>query len=90
MRSEGPEREILLDVRGLPPCEPLERALAAVRKLGPSERLRLLHWREPYPLYELLKKEGFAYDVLALEERFEVVIWRQDASAGVPARGDAP
>jgi uncharacterized protein (DUF2249 family) len=90
MTREGPEREILLDVRGLPPCEPLELALAAVRKLGCSERVRLVHWREPFPLYELLKKEGFAYDVVALEDRFEIVIWRQDASAVVPARGDVP
>lgn len=90
MTSEGPEREILLDVRGLPPCEPLELALAAVRKLGSSERVRLVHWREPFPLYELLKKEGFAYDVLALAERFEIVIWRADASASAPAHGDAP
>ncbi len=46
--------DITLDVRGLPPPEPLEHCLEALADLLPGQRLCMLIDREPYPLYLLL------------------------------------
>lgn len=76
-------RERLLDVSALPPPEPFERVLAALPELGPGEYLRMLHWREPFPLYAVLPELGFAYAVRAVQGLpFEILIWRRgDAAA---------
>jgi hypothetical protein len=74
--------ETLLDVRDLPPPEPFERALEAARQLGPQARLRLLHWREPYPLYGVLAREGFRHEVVAVDGRYEILVWRESSSRG--------
>ena len=52
MAASGGERAI--DVRGLPPCEPMERILAACDALQPGQRLRALLSREPLPLFPIL------------------------------------
>ncbi len=54
-------RVILVDVRGLPPCEPMERVLQALRELAPGDEVRMLLHREPVPLYALLAEQGFAH-----------------------------
>jgi TusA-related sulfurtransferase len=53
--------EIRLDARGLEHPEPLERALAAMRRLGDGEYLHMLLHRCPYPLLELAEKQGFVH-----------------------------
>ncbi len=71
-------RERLLDVSPLEPPEPLFAALDAVDALGPGECLRLVHRREPHPLYAHLLERGCAWRVLVDEPgRFEAWIWRQ-------------
>lgn len=78
------ERVHLLDVSGLEPCEPLERALEAVAWLQPGECLRLMHRREPYPLYELLDRQGMRYRVRDGESTpIEVLIWRDGDDAAM-------
>lgn len=57
-----------LDVRGLPPCEPMERILAACAALAPGDTIHALISREPLPLYPLLQQRGLAWQVLALDE----------------------
>lgn len=85
MNSEAPRTdEIFLDVRGLPPCEPLELALAAARRLEPGQRLRIIHWRDPFPLYAILEREGLAHSVVRLSEHLEITVWRPLAPAGPP------
>ena len=54
----------LLDVRGLPPCEPFERTLAALDELATGEVLEVLIHREPFPLYDLLRERGFTWQVV--------------------------
>lgn len=74
--------EHYLDVRELEPPEPLEQALAAVRTLRPGDYLRMLHRREPFPLYRLLEQDGFrsvTHDSAA--SPFEILIWRADDAA---------
>lgn len=51
----------LLDVRGLPPCEPFDRILAATDELGFGEELEVLIHREPLPLYEWLAEHGLGH-----------------------------
>lgn len=51
----------VLDARDLPPPEPMERTLAALRGLAPGAELVLLLYREPFPLYAVLAREGFTH-----------------------------
>ncbi len=66
-----------IDVRELEPPEPLEIALDMAHKLQPGEYLRMLHRREPFPLYRLLKQDGFRYRLYSGGEcPYEILIWR--------------
>ncbi|MBF0418365.1 MAG: DUF2249 domain-containing protein [Magnetococcales bacterium] len=47
-----------LDVRNLPPPEPMLRILEAVTHLRPGARLRVIHNRVPHPLYPRLLERG--------------------------------
>ncbi len=49
-----------LDVRWLEPPEPFERIVAALEKLEPGDRLRVIIHREPRPLFGWLAGEGYA------------------------------
>ena len=82
--------EHLLDVVGLEPPEPLFATLDAVDALGPGEWLRLLHRREPFPLYGHLLERDCAYRVLVSEPgRYEALIWRlDDPLASAACAGD--
>lgn len=69
--------EIVLDVRGLEPPEPLVRVMDALETLPPGDRLRMVHDREPYPLYGMLQEDGYQYRTETFADgRFEIVIWR--------------
>ena len=62
-----------VDLRGLPPPEPLERILAAVSGEHP-ESLTFLLAMEPLPLYVLLRRAGVRYKVRRLPDGVEVTI----------------
>lgn len=69
--------EVGLDVRGLPPCEPMGQILEGIDRLRAGQRLRALIGREPLPLFPLLEQRGFAWQVVAVEDgRCELLIWR--------------
>lgn len=69
--------ERFLDVSDLEPCEPLERSLAAIEELAPGDHLRILHRREPFPLYDLLTARGFEHrTVPGGRTAVEVFVWR--------------
>ncbi|MBS0574980.1 MAG: DUF2249 domain-containing protein [Proteobacteria bacterium] len=55
--------ERCLDVRGLPPCEPMELILAAARELSPGQSLLALVSREPVPLLPLLEQRGLRWRI---------------------------
>lgn len=68
--------EIAIDVRGLEPCEPMERILTRLDTLGADQQLRALIDREPLPLYPLLEQRGFGWKVLAMDDDgCELLIW---------------
>ncbi len=69
--------EFILDARWLEPPEPMERALAALERARPGERIRLLIHREPFPLYELLALRGWHYRTERRDDDcYEVLIFR--------------
>jgi uncharacterized protein (DUF2249 family) len=73
MSPEPAVRE--LDVRGFEPPEPLQLALDAISTLGPGEQLRMLHHREPFPLYNMLRERGFTHHTTQLaEDCYEILI----------------
>jgi uncharacterized protein (DUF2249 family) len=68
--------EILVDARGLEPPEPLERVLTALESLQAGQRLRFLIHRQPYPLYELLRRYHYRFITQVLADgSVEVIIW---------------
>jgi uncharacterized protein (DUF2249 family) len=78
--------EHLLDVSELEPCEPLERTLAALTTIGPGDRLRVRHRREPRLLFPLLEQQGFRWEMQCLgPHRIEVLIWREAGPLGESA-----
>jgi len=79
--TQGSVRQ--LDVGGLEPPQPMQHILEALDTLGPDERLRVLIDRDPIPLYQVLRRYGFAHRTSALDTRYEVLIWQ------VPDGGDA-
>ena len=69
--------DLLLDVRGLEPPEPLVRVLGALEDLAPDRRLKLVIDLEPRPLYLILKSSGYGYEAQATPAgAFEILIWR--------------
>jgi uncharacterized protein (DUF2249 family) len=71
-----------LDVRTLPPIEPLERVMEALSCLEPGDWLVVRHRQEPYPLYGMLRTGGFDWRVRSLGVAdFEILIWRLDDEA---------
>lgn len=72
--------EKLIDARGLEPPEPLERVLTALDTLQPDQCLRFLIHLEPYPLYAILERNGFAHGTeYAADGTVAVRIWRDQS-----------
>ncbi|WP_132474363.1 DUF2249 domain-containing protein [Paracandidimonas soli] len=80
---KDPEPTITLDVRHLAPPEPLELAMEAIFRLPPDGRLCLRIHREPYPLYDILRNNGYFYAVFPTKTGFDIHIW-QDSSCNAP------
>ncbi len=76
--------ERYLDVSELEPPEPLEEILSTITTLSRGEYLRVLHRREPFPLYPLLEQQGFCWRTTCNPERmYHIFIWRVlDPGAG--------
>lgn len=65
-----------IDVCGLPPPEPIMRILDALRILPPDGSLHVHIHREPYPLYRLLEREGYAWTTSARADgTYDLTIW---------------
>lgn len=52
---------LVVDARGLAPPEPMERTLTALDELHDGQELLLLLYREPFPLYGILKRNGYCH-----------------------------
>ena len=68
----------IVDARGLEPPEPLERVMEALSRMKPGEKVQLLLFREPYPLYGILERNHYAHQAtLRTDGTFEILIWEQ-------------
>ena len=67
--------DIVVDGRELEPPEPMELVLAALDNLQPGQRIRFLIHRQPYPLYDILRRYHYQYETTALPSGdFEILI----------------
>lgn len=74
--AEGAFR--VVDVRWLEPPEPMERIIEALTAAGAGERIQMLIHREPFPLYDLLQQNGYAWRTTARADGcFELLISRR-------------
>lgn len=72
------EKEVVLDVCGMQPPEPLEHVLGTLSRMTADQRLRILIDREPRPLYAILEQNGYAYDAHHRNDwLYEILIWQR-------------
>ena len=72
------EDDIILDVCGLEPPEPMERVLDALSTLNRGQKLRMLIDREPRPLYRILDNNGYLHSTEARPDfLYEITIWHK-------------
>jgi hypothetical protein len=51
--------------------------LEALFDLPAGDRLRVLHRREPFPLYDILRQMGYTWETTGDEGRFEIFMRRE-------------
>lgn len=72
-----PKTPHVVDARYLEPPEPFTRTAEALDVLPPGEKLLLLLYREPHPLYRFLAQNGYRFETeLTADGTFEILIWR--------------
>ncbi|MCG2585935.1 DUF2249 domain-containing protein [Massilia sp. TS11] len=64
-----------IDVRGLEAPEPMLQVLGALEQLPVGECLQVRIDREPFPLYRMLERDGFAHRFSASDSGFLLLIW---------------
>ena len=70
--------EQVIDVSTLEPPEPMERIIDTLADMAPGDWLRVLHRRDPTPLYRILRDMGYRWETRHLgPARFEILIWPQ-------------
>jgi uncharacterized protein (DUF2249 family) len=76
----GEPRVVRLDVRGTEPPWPMVRALEALERLAPGDRLEVLHDRRPLFLYPQLDERGLRHRTDEPEPGLvRIAIWREGA-----------
>lgn len=72
-----PKTPHVIDARQMEPPEPFERTMEMLDTLKPGERMLLLLYREPHPLFRVLRQNGYQYEVEQLPDgTFEILIWQ--------------
>lgn len=71
----------VIDARDLQPPGPMELTLEALDTLPRGEELQLWLNREPFPLYNILKNNGFAHRVEYCEDDGRFIIHIRHAGA---------
>lgn len=72
-----PKASHVVDARYMEPPEPFVRTMEMLDTLKPGEKMLLLLFREPHPLYRVLRQNGYAYETdLLADGTFEILIWR--------------
>jgi uncharacterized protein (DUF2249 family) len=72
-----PKAEHVVDARYMEPPEPFVQTMEMLDTLKPGEKMLLLLFREPHPLYKVLRQNGYTYETeLVADGTFEILIWR--------------
>lgn len=71
----------VIDARGLMPPEPMDLTLAALDDLPPDGEVVLLLYREPVPLYRILRDNGFGYRTESSDDGTYAIHIRHAAAA---------
>ncbi len=70
--------QYVVDARYMEPPEPFEKTMEALDSLPPGERLLLLLFREPHPLFRVLRQNGYDYSsTLTADGTYEILIWQR-------------
>jgi TusA-related sulfurtransferase len=69
----------LIDARDLEPPEPMERTLDALATLPAGDRLVLRLHRQPFPLFDLLRRMGYLWEVGGTDGDYRILIRAADA-----------
>ena len=71
-----PKATHVVDARYMEPPEPFVQTMEMLDTLKPGEKMLLLLFREPHPLYKVLRQNGHAYETeLLADGTFEILIW---------------
>ncbi len=72
-----PKTPHVVDARYMEPPEPFVRTMEMLDTLQPGEKMLLLLFREPHPLYRVLRQNGHAFESELLPDgSFEILITR--------------
>ncbi|MCL2635495.1 MAG: DUF2249 domain-containing protein [Betaproteobacteria bacterium] len=72
-----PKTPHIIDARYMEPPEPFVRTMEMLDTLQSGEKMLLLLFREPHPLYRVLRQNGHAFESELLPDgTFEILISR--------------
>ena len=72
-----PKTPHVVDARYMEPPEPFVQIMEMLDRLQPGEKMLLLLFREPHPLYKILRQNGHDYETeLTADGTFEILISR--------------
>ncbi len=72
-----PKTPHVVDARYMEPPEPFVQTMEMLDRLQPGEKMLLLLFREPHPLYKILRQNGHDYETeLTADGTFEILISR--------------
>lgn len=71
-----PKSSHVIDARSMEPPEPFVKTMEMLDTLQKGEKMLLLLYREPHPLYKVLAQNGYAHETeLMPDGTFEILIW---------------
>ncbi len=75
--SARDEAALVVDARMMEPPEPFVRTMEGLDELKDGEKMLLLLYREPHPLYRTLVNNGYTYrSQTAADGTVEILIWK--------------
>lgn len=67
--------KIVIDAREFEPPEPFEKTMDALSRLKKGDQILLILTREPYPLYQVLQRNGYIHKTETFPDgRVEILI----------------
>jgi len=79
-------KEVVIDVSALPAPEPMQQIIAALAQLNAEQVLKVIHRRQPFPLFEQLLKSDWEYQCDELSnELFHIYIFKKPVKTRLTA-----